>query len=664
MSNATRKLLGTTPAAAGGQIDISEYFSTYLYTGNGSTQTITNGIDLAGEGGLVWIKSRTDAFGWHRLIDTVRGDFLLSSNSTNAQSSGSGVNLTSFNSDGFSLGASTNVNASSDNYASWTFRKAPRFFDVVTYTGDGSGGALNIAHSLGVAPGCVIVKRTDSSGDWGVWHRGGGGNTDVTGFRLNGTNSAAFSPAFLSSTMTDITFDSSSVFPDSSNGMNISGATYVAYLFAHDPLGPSGDGSDGLIACGSYTGDGTTNGSKQISLGWEPQWLLIKNTTSSDSWVIMDNMRGLVNGGGAVGADAQLNPNTSGGETGFDFAHPIATGFALTSSSGNVNQSGQTYIYIAIRRGPMRTPTSGTEVFDVETKGTLGAPAYNSGFPVDMTLVRNNKNTTFSTQAWDRLRSTFSLTNSTAVEEAFSSSYLDYFAHNDGFDVAGGPDTNDIAWMFRRAPGFFDAVAYLGDGTYPAARAIPHNLGVAPELMIYKCRSASVSWEVQLNVSGSDYLRAYLDTNLAAAGSGSSLPYGGYAAAPDASNVYIRDAGGDVINGSGQTYIAYLFAPLPGISKVGSYTGNGTSQTINCGFTSGARLVLIKATSTTGDWLIADTARGIVSGNDPYLELNTTNAEVTSEDWLDPDSSGFVVNEVSGSNANTSGVSYIYLAIA
>jgi hypothetical protein len=107
-----------------------------------------------------------------------------------------------------------------------------------------------------------------------------------------------------------------------------------------------------------------------------------------------------------------------------------------------------------------------------------------------------------------------------------------------------------------------------------------------------------------------------------------------------------------------------MWATLPGISKVGSYTGNGSSQTINCGFTTGARFFLCKATSTTGNWVVFDSVRGIVSGSDPYLLLNSTAAEDTDEDAVDPDNSGIIVNETSASNINTSGVSYIYLAYA
>jgi hypothetical protein len=111
-------------------------------------------------------------------------------------------------------------------------------------------------------------------------------------------------------------------------------------------------------------------------------------------------------------------------------------------------------------------------------------------------------------------------------------------------------------------------------------------------------------------------------------------------------------------------WVAYLFASAPGVSKVGTYTGNGSSQTINCAFTTGARFVLIKRTDSTGDWYVWDSARGIVAGNDPYLALNTTAAEVTSNDSVDTDNTGFIVNQVAASNINVNAATYIFLAIA
>jgi hypothetical protein len=118
------------------------------------------------------------------------------------------------------------------------------------------------------------------------------------------------------------------------------------------------------------------------------------------------------------------------------------------------------------------------------------------------------------------------------------------------------------------------------------------------------------------------------------------------------------------VNGSGSNLVAYLFATLAGVSKVGSYTGTAAAQTINCGFTGGARFVLIKRTDDTGDWYVWDTARGIISGNDPYLLLNSTAAEVTSTDYIDPASSGFEISSTAPAAINANGGSFIFMAIA
>ena len=115
-------------------------------------------------------------------------------------------------------------------------------------------------------------------------------------------------------------------------------------------------------------------------------------------------------------------------------------------------------------------------------------------------------------------------------------------------------------------------------------------------------------------------------------------------------------------NVSGDKYVAYLFASCPGVSKVGSYTGTGATQTINCGFTGGSRLVLIKRTDSTGNWVIWDTSRGMVAGTDPRLELNTTNAE-TNANWVYTTTGGFQI-VTSDANVNASGGSYIYFSVA
>jgi hypothetical protein len=426
---------------------------------------------------------------------------------------------------------------------------------------------------------------------------------------------------------------------------NGSGGTFVAYLFAHDPLGPSGDGSDGLIACGSYTGNGSTNG-PEITLGWEPQWILVKNASGATDWWIVDTMRGMPVGGN----DWRLRPNTSDADNNGDpFFAPIATGFKLETASFNVNFSGNTYIYIAIRRGPMREPTSGTEVFSISSSMS-GAiqPAFNASHIVDMGM---QKRPAFvqDVHIASRLTGTKNMyTNKSDAELTQVENVWDFMDGWGGWTVEN-PDYR--AWNFRRAPGFFDVVTFNGVASGNAT--VYHNLGVSPELIITKRRDSDASFGLWYT-SAIDFSKiGALDS------SGSFSTFTAFSSITSSSFETNRSSAG-----TSSTYIAYLFATLPGVSKVGSYTGNGSSQTINCGFTGGARFVLIKRTSASGDWYVWDTDRGIVSGNDPHLSLNTTAAEVTSDDSIDPDSSGFIVNQVSATNVNVSSASYIYLAIA
>ena len=110
--------------------------------------------------------------------------------------------------------------------------------------------------------------------------------------------------------------------------------------------------------------------------------------------------------------------------------------------------------------------------------------------------------------------------------------------------------------------------------------------------------------------------------------------------------------------------MTYLFATCPGVSKVGSYTGTATTKQIDCGFTAGARFVLIKRTDSTGNWHVWDTARGIISGNDPYLLMNDAVAEVTNTDYIDPYSAGFELSSTAPAAINANGGTYIFLAIA
>jgi hypothetical protein len=618
---------------------VEDVFSTWLYTGTGSAQTITNGIDLSGKGGMVWSKARTQVYSEGNCIaDTLRGAGNDQFTSTNyGYDTGS---ITSFNSNGFSLSGGIWRNSSGQNYASWTFREAPKFFDVVTYTGTGAN--RTIAHSLGVAPGCILVKRTDTTGDWQVYHRS---NANTQYMVLNATAAVATGATRWNSTTPTAT--EFTVGTDAT--VNASGGTYVAYLFAHDTT------SDGIIQCGSYTGTGAVGNS--VTLGWEPQWLMVKNASGLASWNLFDNMRGLPVGS----SDAILAANTSAAESSVEYVSPTATGFQIMATSDpQVNANGSTYIYIAIRRGPMKTPTSGTSVFaPVARTGTGANATISTGFVTDFVISKGRSgdyaaNSPYET---DRLRGSTNTLNVSSTGSEFSTNHITSFASNTGFTAGNFSDTNGtnttyIDWCFRRAPGFFDEVCYTGNGASP--QTLNHNLGVTPELMIVKQRNTSSPWTVYAASQG-------LNTGYLNRGDLGFDNNSNWGAVPTSTTFSVQ---GSSQNASGGTFVAYLFASCPGVSKCGTYTGNGSSQTINCGFAAGARFVMIKRTDSTGDWYVWDTARGIVSGNDPHLSLNTTAAEVTTDDTIDTDSSGFVVNQVAATNVNVNAATYIYMAVA
>lgn len=321
------------PRRRASPLDVADVFSTDLWTGNSSTQSITNGVDLSGEGGLVWIKNRTGGSLDHMLFDTLRGvGKEVISNSTAAQSTDADA-LTAFNSNGFSLGGHYRVNAVGGAYVGWTYRKSEKFFDVVTYTGDGVAGR-EISHSLGTNVGLVVVKRTNAAQDWRIYHRGAANkyiefNTAAAGTDngvIWGNGSTHIAPT-------------SSVFTVSANsGVNANTDSYVAYIFAHDTT------DNGIIQCGSYTGNGSTTG-PTITLGWEPQWVLVKRSDAAANWLIYDQSRGF-----SSGSDNYLIPDSSGAESALDFATPTSTGFDVTTTHTALNASGGTYVYMAIRK--------------------------------------------------------------------------------------------------------------------------------------------------------------------------------------------------------------------------------------------------------------------------------------------------------------------------
>ncbi len=626
---------------------IEDVCSVYLRTGTGSSQTVTTGIK-ENTGALVISKSRSAATDW-AWYDTFRGaTYDLVSNSTAAQTTQS-QGLTSFNADGHTWGTLAKVNTSGATYVDTVLKPTPKFFDVVTWSGDGTDDR-SISHNLGSVPGCIIVKRSTSSfgTDWAVYHRSLGVSQTTY---LNKTNAATGSnPCFGSSSPTSTTFTVTTS-GGNNDSTNWTGGTYVAYLFAHDAGGFGLTGTDNVISCGSFTGNTTVN------LGYEPQWVLVKNYAGADSWTIMDNMRGMPVTGFS---QALLRPNTSGAEGSGAGVFPMATGFTTTAYAG------LDCIYIAIRRGPMKVPTDATKVFTpVLTSSATNPLTVTTGFPVDLLLGRQSDGA-YSTYDADRLRgsSTSSVkyltTNSTTAETTGSGFGFGFDSNTSIIDngFIAGYSFNKIYWNFRRAPSFFDVVCYTGTG---ATIALNHNLAAVPELMIVKSRGAATgSWVTYTSTYGSGSFIRLNSTSGNNTGAGNLWG----ATTPTSSLFYVGEGGAGGLSVSANNYVAYLFATCAGISKVGSYTGTGTTLQVNCGFTAGSRFVLIKRTDSAGDWYVWDTARGIVSGNDPYLLLNSTAAEVTSTDYIDTYSAGFEISSTAPAAINASGGTFIFLAIA
>ncbi len=650
-------VLAAAAAAGGGSIYVDDVFSTYLYDGNDANgRDIPNGIDLDGEGGMVWIKRRNGDHS-HCLFDTERGvDSLLHSNTPDiADTSGGGI--TAFNSDGFTIDntSSPHINDLNDTFASWSFRKAPGFFDVVTYNGDPNGNPQSISHNLGSVPGMVIVKQTTGSSEsWYVYHRSTGNDKHLV---LNNANPSSGSSAWNDTTPT------STHFTVNSDDVNENGQTYVAYLFAHDDAQFGTDEDESIIKCGTYTGNGSSTTPVEINLGFEPQFVLLRCTlrpgNHGGGWYLFYSTRGIHSGSTEPTVQSQeLNAEASSNNANIALT---PTGFNTDGDGVHCNASGGTYIYMAIRRPnkPLSAydpPLAATDVFAIDTgNGSSTIPAFDSGFPVDfafrLSAYASGGN---NPRTHSRLQGSKELYIPLDIAEADDSGTV--FDSMTGMST--GFNSNDIAWMFKRAPGFMDVVTYNG-ATGGAPQNIQHNLGVVPEFMIVKRRSGTEDWATySASLGANKYTKlnkdneTYTNTTI-------------WDNTTPTSSVF-RVGGDGSVNQFGQTFIAYLFATLPGISKVGSYTSDGNAVDIDCGFTGGARFVLIKRTDSDGHWYLWDTTRGYNGTTDNFLRLNSSGAQDANianiDDHLDALPAGFTVRASSG--VNTSGANYIFLAIA
>lgn len=662
----SRSALKGVQAAAGAGDDLvyaEDVFSTYLYDGNGSTQTITNGIDLSGDGGMVWLKGRYEIGNTSNSVtgtiaNTVRGATKFSYDELTAAEGTNSGHITQFNSDGFNVGSYSLANSNNMRMCAWSFRKQPGFFDVQTYTGTGS--AQTVSHDLACKPGLVIVKRLDSSSAWGVYGRNGANDSEIGIGYLNQNSAFTTSGITFTCTSSSVTIYSSSFSFDAT----ASGGTFVVYFFAmggtdNDARVFGEDSDESIIACGAYSGNGSTTG-PVINLGWEPQWIMVKASNDTSNWTIMDTMRGIVTGGN----DAILSANNSTAEnsSSYNYVKVTPTGFQPENTNTAINASSYEYIYMAIRRpNKPASEFAATALLGLDKPTSGGKPT--PGFPADFGFAKN----TTGAGAWyvgSRLTSTnynnFNTNNAESNASGYSWDSMTQFFH--GYSWA-----DYMTYGFRRAPGFMDVVTYTG---VSSSTVVKHNLGVVPEMVWRKRRDSSSAWYVWASVlSGAGTAQAngnFYNSDTSGDGSGfsSGQYYSGDTQFDNITPATATEFTQGVANVSTATYVTYLFASVTGISKIGTYTGTGNDLNVDCGFSAGARFVLIKRSDASGGWYVWDSVRGIVAGNDPYFLFNSQADDVTNTDYIDPLSSGFTVTSSAPDEINASGGTYLFYAIA
>ena len=327
----------------------SDYFNTKLYTGTGSTQSIT-GVGFQPD--WVWIKDR-DAANWNCLMDAVRGaSKVIYSNESDAEATVSTL-LTSFDSDGFSLGAAADGNRNTANFASWNWKAGGSAssnsngsitssvsvnqdagFSIVSFTGNATAGAT-IGHGLNSVPSLILTKNRDSAYNWHLWTHAFSSYNDT--IQLN-TTAAKDTGTLLNNTAPTsslITLGNSAV-------LNASGEKIIAYVFAE---------KQGYSKFGSYTGNGNADGTF-VYTGFKPAFILAKDADSSDNWIIHDTTRNPSNPVGAY-----LRPNLSSAEGTFSHYDILSNGFKNLYAGGSLNGSGKNIIYMAFAENPFVTST-------------------------------------------------------------------------------------------------------------------------------------------------------------------------------------------------------------------------------------------------------------------------------------------------------------------
>ena len=326
----------------------TDYFNTKLYTGNGSTNAIT-GVGFQPDWTICKARSYNDS---HFVFDAVRGATKhLQTNSTSAEVTNTN-SLTAFNSDGFTLGSDGGANSNGDTYASWNWLGAngtasntqgditstvsantTAGFSIVSYTG--TGASATVGHGLGVAPNVIITKKRNGTVQWNFQNSMRGYNEYMA---LNTTDTSQSTGGAIISSVSSTTYSC-----DGNDVVNASSGTYVSYCFAE---------KKGFSKFGSYTGNGNADGTF-VYTGFKPSWLMYKRTDTLGDWEMWDNKRSTYNP-----ENKALFANQSSAEATASNLDFTSNGFKIRVSSGGINASGGSYIYMCFAENPFVTSTS------------------------------------------------------------------------------------------------------------------------------------------------------------------------------------------------------------------------------------------------------------------------------------------------------------------
>lgn len=651
----TKSILSQAANEWKGRKFVNDVFQCHYYLGDGvNGRDLVTGMNMADDGGMIWIKRQSSVTYDHHLWDSESGlDRVRFPNKVNPDT-GQRQDI-QFNKDGVRLlNNNATMNNVSDRYGAWIFKKSPNFFDIVVYRGDGTTNR-QIEHNLQSAPGMMMVKCIDGDSDyWYVYHRGylSPSNTYTL---LNSATAQTSNETILwgNNTTTDTHFEVGSQ-AGGSERTNALGRRYVAYLFAHNEGYPTGfgeNGDDEIIKCGNYTGTDV-----DVNVGFEPQFLMIKNVTQARSWVVFDEFLGETGSGFSrednmgywVMSDdpgAQYPNQTAG------FFDVHANGFTITTTNDTFGDATDRFVYMAIRKGYTdRTPTDGTEVF----KSFLGPSPYETGWPVDL-LIQKNFLSAGNWQFIDRVRSDrkYITTTQNTAQGGITSQAFDSSTEVSGTQFSG----SSSAFAFRRAKGFFDIQYYNG---FSGRLTVPHALGVKPELIIVKNLNTvdymNVAGVAADNANGYVENRAYTQIQ---GGDAWSLNANHRGSGTDTDTEFRVRTNSSIWNDNTSSFIAYLFASCPGVCKVSHVTVTGNDDIVDCGFTSGARFVLIKDDVTLGPWYVVDVNLGFGETLQRELRFSTNGANTDATDLIRPHPSGFMIPSTSNLSGNC-----VYVAIA